>query len=283
MPLDQSRSRVNFEKLSRQLSKLQKKAAPESVHRFRTYSRRVETLLGELVPQPARNEKKLVKLLARLRKKAGRVRDLDIQIAALRSLKIPQEPGRKSQLMRALAEDRVEREKKLLKTFDGDAVREVRKRLKRARNRVQIPANVDPLGLATQKLAQLNMNHRAVTDEVLHEYRIAGKTARYLAELAANRAEAEKFLAPIKRMQDVLGDWHDWLQLTQKAEKLFKSVNGSPLVAALRNVSRAKFRQSVEVLGQTQTALTYKKPEYPHSAPAKKSASQESRVQAAVA
>ena len=283
MPVDQARTGLNFEKLSRQLAKLKKKAAADNVHRFRTYSRRVETQLSELVPQPARNEKKLVKLLGRLRKKAGRVRDLDVQIGALRSLKIPQEPGRKSQLLRALAEDRARREKKLLKSFDGDGAQEVRKRLKRTRKRIDIPANADPLGLAVQKIVQLNVEHPALTNEVLHEYRIAGKRARYLAELATKSPESEKFLERITRMQDVLGDWHDWLQLTERAEKLFKNVERSPLVAALRNVSRAKFRQGVAVLSETRVALADKKPAHGQSAPAKKAPSEEGRVQAAVA
>src|SRR2546427_442650 len=260
MPVDQARTRLNFEKLSRQLAKLKKKAAADNVHRFRTYSRRVETLLSELVPEAARNERKLVKLLGRLRKKAGRVRDLDVQIGALRSLKIPQEPGRKSQLLRALVEDRARREKKLLKSFDGNGAQEVRKRLKRTRKRIDIPANADPLSLAVQKIVQLNVEHPALTNEVLHEYRIAGKRARYLAELATKSPESEKFLERITRMQDVLGDWHDWLQLTERAEKLFKNVERSPLVAALRNVSRAKFRQGVAVLSETRVALADKKP-----------------------
>ena len=85
--------------------------SPENVHKFRTSSRRVEVLVSDLAEQRSGNDKKLLKLLARLRKKAGRVRDLDVQSAALRSLKIPQEPGRKSQLMRTLAEERSQREK----------------------------------------------------------------------------------------------------------------------------------------------------------------------------
>ncbi len=41
-------------------------------------------LLGELSPKHSGNEKKLLKLLAKLRKKAGKVRDLDVQSELLR-------------------------------------------------------------------------------------------------------------------------------------------------------------------------------------------------------
>src|SRR5437879_11196931 len=118
MPVDSKKSRLAFQKLNRHLSKLTTKTAPKSVHKFRTYSRRVETLVGELAREQSRNDKKLLKLLARLRKKAGRVRDLDVQIASLRSLKIPQEAERKSKLLRVLADERSARERRRERAFE---------------------------------------------------------------------------------------------------------------------------------------------------------------------
>jgi hypothetical protein len=61
-------------------------------------------------------------------------------------------------------------------------------------------------------------------------------------------------------MQDVIGDWHDWVQLADKAEKLFGGVQDSALVAALRNITRAKFRQAVNTLTETRAALAGRKP-----------------------
>jgi len=54
-------------------------------------------------------------------------------------------------------------------------------------------------------------------------------------------------------------DWHDWAELAARAEKLFGGVQDSALVAALRNVTRAKFRQAVVALTETRTASTAKK------------------------
>ncbi len=217
-------------------------------------------LVSDLAQKRSGNDKKLLKLLARLRKKAGRVRDLDVQSAALRSLKIPQEPGRKSQLTRTLAEERAKQEKKLLKALDGKAVTEVRKRLKRTASSLEIPKNTDPLSLARQKLADLELDQGAVTEKTLHQFRIVGKRARYIAELAGKDAEATRLIALLNHMQDVIGDWHDWLQLAERAEKLFGGVQDSALVAALHNVTRAKFRQAVHTLTETRAALVLKKP-----------------------
>jgi CHAD domain-containing protein len=260
MPLHPERTRAPFRKLVRQMPKLASKLAPENVHKFRTASRRVEVLVGDLAEKRTSNDKKLLKLLGRLRKKAGRVRDLDVQNVALRSLKIPQEPGRKSLLMRALAEERLQREKKLANSLDKKTVAEVRKRLKRTAATLEIPKNADPLGRARQKLNELEVDQGAITERTLHQFRIAGKRARYIAELAGKNAEATHLIALLNHMQDVIGDWHDWVQLASKAEKLFGGVQDSALVSALRNITRAKFRQAVNTLTETRTTLAGKKP-----------------------
>jgi CHAD domain-containing protein len=260
MPVDPQRSRLAFQKLNRHLLKLTTKAAPQSVHKFRTYSRRVETLVGELAPEQSRNDKRLLKLLSRLRKKAGRVRDLDVQIGSLRGLKISQEPRRKSQLLRHLSEDRAKKEKKLAANFDKKTVRELRKRLKRASSELEIPQGTEPLSLALRQVDALGRDDAPLTEKVLHQYRIAGKRARYIAELAGDTPQARSVVEQLKHMQDVIGDWHDSLKLTERAEELFGGVLDSGLVAALRNVTRAKFHQAFEVLINTRAALSGKKP-----------------------
>jgi CHAD domain-containing protein len=260
MPLRPQDTRAAFRKLDRQLEKLGRKPAPETVHKFRTSSRRVEVLVSDLSERQTGNDKKLVKLLDRLRKKAGRVRDLDVQSAALRSLKIPQEPGRKSQLMRTLAEERSKREQKLVKSVDKKTVAEVRKRLKRTASTLEFPKNADPLSLARARVNQLQVDEGAISESTLHQFRIVGKRARYIAELADKSAQKARLISRLNQMQDVIGDWHDWVQLSQRAEKLFGGVQDSPLVAALRNVTRAKFRQAVNTLTETRAALAAKKP-----------------------
>jgi CHAD domain-containing protein len=260
MPIDQKLSLITIEKLQRQLTKLTRKPAPESVHKFRTYGRRVEAILDELAPKPDRNNKKLLRLLSRLRKKAGRVRDLDVEINSLRNLKVPEYHGHKAQLMRTLAEERGQREKKLAKAFDKKSVQELRRRLKRAATDINIPESLELLALATRQLADLGMSHAPLTEKTLHQYRVAGKRARYPAELASANPDAERMVQELKRMQDEIGDWHDWLKLTQRAEELFGGVQDSALVAALRNVTRAKFRQAVAALAETRAALAGKKP-----------------------
>jgi CHAD domain-containing protein len=259
MGIDAKRSRQSFQKVSRELTKLTHKPVPESVHKFRTNSRRVEAILTELVPHLSRNDKKLLKLLMRLRKKAGRVRDLDVQVAALRNLKVPESNGDKKNLIETLVGERHEREKKLEQAFDRETATEIRKRLKRAAGEMNLPKNANPLALTLHRLAELDRDHAPLSEKALHEYRIVGKRARYISELVEGDPEAKRIVAQLKHMQDVIGDWHDWLKLTEKAEQLLGGIRQSALVAMLRNVTRAKFRESVDAVAETRAALSGKR------------------------
>jgi CHAD domain-containing protein len=250
MSIDANRSREVFQKLERDVVKLSAKSRAESVHRFRTGTRRLQILLGELSPKLERGEKKLLKLLGRIRKRAGKVRDLDVQLAALRSLKVPREPRRKTQLVNHLIELRDEQDKKLRKAADETTVREIRKRLKRAAKHFNPEVSRDPLTVARAMLQRLERAGEPLTEAVLHQYRILSKRARYAAEFAGASKQAEQFIADLKRIQDALGDWHDWLTLTKTAGENLGEVRESPLVAELHNVTGAKYRQAVAVLSR---------------------------------
>jgi CHAD domain-containing protein len=249
-----------FQRMERALLKLSSEQQAESVHSFRTISRRLQTLLEEVVPGSGRNQKKLLKMLDRIRKRAGKVRDLDIQLAALRSLKVPQEPRRKTQLMHSLIELRAKHEKALRKLLNKKTIREIRARLKRASKGLKPDDARDPLLAARKILAQVVRPAGPVTEELLHQYRSVVKRARYAAEFAPKSAEAEPFLAQLKRLQDAVGHWHDWLILTQAAAKRLGDVNQSSLVAVLHNVTGGKFRQAVAALSASPTIQSSPKP-----------------------
>jgi len=256
MTIAPKRSRMVFQKLEQDMIKLSSKPRAENVHRFRTGTRRLQILLGELSPKLDRSGKKLLKLLGQIRKRAGKVRDLDVQLAALRSLKIPREPRRKTQMVDHLIELRGRQEKKLHKTVDQEAVREIRKRLKRASKNFNPQACGDPLAVAQGMLEAMNRADVPVTEALLHQYRILSKRARYAAEFAGRSTEAAEFIVGIKRVQDALGDWHDWFTLTQTAGEHLGEVRESSLVAELHNVTGAKFRHAVVVLSQMRGVRT---------------------------
>ena len=268
MSIAPKRSRAVSQKLEQDLVKLSSKPRAENVHRFRTGTRRLQILLGELSPKLDRSQKKLLKMLGKIRKRAGKVRDLDVQLAALRSLRIPREPRRKTQLIHHLIELRRDQEKKLRKAVDEDTVSEIRKRLKRANKDFDPQTSRDPVTVAKAMLEKIGRGEAPVTEALLHQYRILSKRARYAAEFAGESTETERFIAELKRLQGVLGDWHDWLILTHTAGEHLGEVRESPLVAELHNVTGAKFRHAVAVLSNLRGARRAVKPIASGTAPA---------------
>lgn len=257
MPVDPQICSSTLRKLDTQFSRLKTKPSPASVHKFRTHSRRVETWFQELVPESDRSDRKLIKTLCRLRKKAGKVRDLDVQLELLQSLNVPQELRLKTRLICVMQEERDRREKKFRKALHSASIPRIRKQLKHAFPISELRADADPLQIARGLFSRISHSQAAVTEKRLHEFRIQGKKARYIAELSGDTAEAKRIVSALKNMQDVIGDWHDWLQLGNRAEELFSEVHDSALLSALRNIRRAKFRHAIEVLAATRVELTH--------------------------
>jgi CHAD domain-containing protein len=252
MAISGERVREVFKKVERDLSSLASERRADSVHSFRTSTRRLQTLLEELVAERNRNQKKLLKLLDGIRRRAGKVRNIDVQLSALRSVKIAQEPRRKTQLMQGLLELRAKHEKRLRKVLTKGSIREIEKRMRRAADEVKIKAGRDPLPVAREILARALRAKAGSKTELnqssLHERRILIKRARYAAEFAPKSAEAAQLISQLQRLQDALGNWHDWQSLTQTAEGRLGDVKQSSLVAALHNATGGKLRSAMAAL-----------------------------------
>ena len=260
MPIDRQRNQTLWRRLSRLLKQAADKPQAETVHQFRTAARRVEALLEALSPDPDKNQRRLLKRLSRLRRRAGRVRDMDVQMALLRSLKIGRDAHRKERLMQALSELRGKREKKLVSALDKDTVREVRRRLQKAAQKLSLfqePPSMagqldaaqpfDPVATALREFMRVARAQGALREDNLHAYRLETKHVRYVAEMAGEDETAQKIVAELKRMQDAIGEWHDWLELAQRAQETLEPAPESPLMSALQNVTRAKFRDALSV------------------------------------
>ncbi len=275
MAIDQQRSRHLFHRLTRLLGRVPSNPTPEAVHQLRTTTRRVEALLATLLPDAGRTQRKLARSLKRVRRRAGRIRDLDVHLAALRSLKIGRDSTRKQQLTNQLAERRSRQERKLLKRLDREAVADLRKRLRRAAEDVLKPSNgrrkphagsdpasrhpsghkMDPLATALRMFARLAREFGPLTDANLHQFRTRCKKVRYVAEMGGDRREVQNVVKELKRLQDAVGIWHDWLTLTQTADNLFAGASDSALLNALQNITRAKFVEALRTASEVKRKL----------------------------
>ncbi len=271
-----------FRKTEKELLRLASERRAEAVHGFRTTTLRLQTLLSELVTDGNGKHKKLLKMLNRIRKSAGKLRDIDVQLEALRSLKVPQEPRRKTQLVQSLIDLRARHEKRLRKLLKKEDVREIRKRLKRAAGSVRFDLGRDALAVAREMLRSVPTPKGPGDEKALHRYRVVVKRARYAAEFAPKSAESTKFLTELKRLQDALGNWHDWLTLTHTAVEQLGNVNESSLVAVLYNVTGGKFRHAVAAVAATKSGgSTQIVPQPAPKTPPKKTATRQSSSVAA--
>ena len=100
----------------------------------------------------------------------------------------------------------------------------------------------DPAADSLRRFASL-ARRTGLTSENLHAFRTACKKVRYVAEMGAGQ-RSQAIVASLKRVQDAIGDWHDWDALRTTAEDMFGRSLDSALVMALRNVTQAKFEEA---------------------------------------
>ena len=86
MTLLEKRMRGLNRDLSAAISKVLDDAKPKSVHRLRTTVRRIESLVSYANPDIGKKEERSLEKMADLRKRAGKVRDLDVQADLLGNL-----------------------------------------------------------------------------------------------------------------------------------------------------------------------------------------------------
>lgn len=259
------RTQALFEKLQRFVH-VPSSPKPETVHRLRTTIRRVETLMTTVRPaSPEHRGKKLMKQLDRIRRRAGKVRDVDVQITALDSLQLESITRDKARVKRFLQKARIKREQKLLTTCRDELQNGLQRRIKRAATRLQETPSSDRtqpelradrfLHSALERFAALVTEYPVLNESNLHEFRMACKRVRYLAEMAGEVPDGIAVIAELKRIQDSVGEWHDWLTLTDTAEGLLPRPGQSPLLAALRASTRSKYLEALRTTADAKRNL----------------------------
>ncbi len=216
------------------------------VHRLRTWTRRIEAQL-ELIAMlsgadsgsdspshespPVKHRDRALRLLKKLRRAAGRVRDLDVE----RDL-VAKEASRargRSHAGAAIRDDArtLRRDLRRHRGKEADALLQL---LKKDRKRLPLVlkrlldalAPAKKVTLSEEKLIALVRDwfHRCEIDPIpsgaveLHAIRKRAKIARYLAESAPEcAARAHRLARQFEDLQQVGGTWHDWLQLAELA------------------------------------------------------------------
>ncbi|MEO8736385.1 MAG: CHAD domain-containing protein [Edaphobacter sp.] len=203
---------------------------PKSVHKLRAATRRIEAQL-ELIsllpnlPEHASPAKKARRLLKKLRRFAGRVRDLDVQykLTQSKSPKLHQEAHHLRSLFKRQRDDEAERLLHILHKHQPKLTRALEDLL-------EALAAAEALTVPAARLSQLtvswytrNVPVATQNPDQLHAIRKSAKIARYMAESASPAAKPGAPTARLARTFEALqqsgGDWHDWLTLSSIARR----------------------------------------------------------------
>ncbi len=208
-----------------------------------------------------------MKQLDRIRRRAGKVRDVDVQITALGSLRLESITRDKARVKRFLEKTRIKREQKLLTTCRDELQNGLQRRIERAATRLQETPSTDRtqpelradrfVCSALEKFAALARERPVLNESNLHEFRMACKRVRYLAEMAGETPGGIAVIAELKRIQDAVGEWHDWLTLADTAEGLLPRPGQSPLIAALRASTRSRYLEALRTTADAKRNLLH--------------------------
>lgn len=251
-----SRTQTLLRKLESLPKRVLTQPTPEDVHQLRTTIRRFETLSATGPAEKTDGFGKLLKQLRRIRRRAGKLRDIDVQAAALRTVRAGNKRDR-NELKQFLQQVHDDCARKLVRTIKGELDDGLEKRLRHAATAFSEPADtVRPgaLAAALGKFASLAEHYPPLNEENLHDFRMDCKRIRYEAEMEPASLTAKRTLKQFKRIQDAIGEWHDWVNLAQSAEKV-AATEHSPLLSAIRAVRQAKFNEALRISAEARGLL----------------------------
>ncbi len=270
MPPFDKKTNSLLQDFSRAFYKLRVGVSPKKVHRLRTTIRRIESFINLSPSKLGRKQKKLLEELTSLRKRAGRVRNFDVQVHLLGSIANGSTVSDRRvllELFKAKREKQVQRLSSVLKKVERSGL------LVHLEKITENPSFLDdaglqmnPLELAKSELANLAVDvpaYQSLKPRHLHELRISLKGIRYTAELAEESAARKNFLETIKSVQDAIGEWHDWQSLVNTAEKQFGDRVNCPLLVEMRSLFAAKYsaaNSAVASLFSSLNPISRKKP-----------------------
>ena len=216
MSLDKNRLRKSITKLRKFLKK-RKSISPEEVHDFRTHARRFKASVEALGLTSRGTEERLLGDLGQLRKRAGRVRDMDVFTGCASTVHAEGEQDCAVRLLEHLGARRYRRAKKMKQQI-GKCGQVLRQHLKRslahidrllndAKTNVKNVAPTDAMATALQLSSGLKTPAR-LSKKTLHPYRLKVKELRYVLQMS-DSAEHQKFIDKLSAVKDAIGEWHD--------------------------------------------------------------------------
>jgi CHAD domain-containing protein len=258
MSLDVKRIEKSVRKLRKVLKKAPKHMNPKKVHDLRTRARRIEAVLEAFSRKSVRNERRVLKHLAQIRRRTGKVRDMDVFSMHLSNADLKSEREALVLLLEYLGAKRYRQARKLhawmkrkgptarrrLKKMASRLDKRFEKTKKRTRSNAALTADAIATGLTLSAALATPPNLQPAN---LHEYRIKIKDLRDVLQSVEHSDQNNKFIEALGRSKDAIGEWHDWEELVRIAGKVLKRVKHTRLIGELKKISQRKYHQALSV------------------------------------
>jgi CHAD domain-containing protein len=215
-------TRRRLEKYATLLPKLLVNDNPETIHDLRVWSRRLQQALRVIGPAAqAKKIKKVIADLRNVRQTLGPCRDLDVNIALIKSKREQSGNASVQKAWAAMQSELDSQREALIEPVRRDLGRQdLGKFIIRVLSSISAPGrDFDPVERIALAMAQSMVGWEesfAATREQpdtagLHALRIAGKKLRYRAELLFDLGQpiVNPLVKSLQQIQTVLGDWHD--------------------------------------------------------------------------
>jgi CHAD domain-containing protein len=251
MAIDFERVQKPARKLRKLLKTMSAEPTPEHVHDFRTNSRNMEATLQAFALENSGLGRRVLKPLSRLRKRAGKVRDMDVLTTYAAS--VDAKDGEKDCAVRLLEYLGARRHKYARKFHsasrqDGSKLRRRLKQVARELGRKEasiedkktIPA--EPSSSALKLASDLGSIPR-LDHSNLHPFRLQVKELRNVLRLA--EAPDLDLIAALAMVKDSIGEWHDWQELVNIADKVLDHGSQCRLMQQLKSTTHDKFESAL--------------------------------------
>jgi CHAD domain-containing protein len=224
-----------------------------SVHQARVATRRLREALPVIESVSTRSLGRVQRQVRRMTRALGPVRELDVALTHLEELSAKDivSPGALSRVRQSIALERATRRREMLAAITPGHVEKLRQRLGKVGHGSPPPHSAAALTQAEQLAARRARRLAAAIDRAgglylpdrLHLVRVAAKKFRYALEIERElkRSRVTARITQLKRLQDLLGEMHDFEILIDRTRQLQAELAASdrPLALELDRLVRA--------------------------------------------
>jgi len=252
MALNAKRVQKPFRKLRKLLRRMPRQPLPHQVHDLRTHTRELEAMAAALSLDSHSSVKRLLKDLARIRKRAGKVRDLDVLTSYAAILHPQGEEDCSVQLLEHLGAQRRKKARKLhavVAKYGSEARGELKQSSRTFERQLcqSEDSDCDPEDAAARATASALKLERELAAPLrldrrnLHPYRLKVKELRTVLRMAEESDGVEAFVDVLGEVKDSIGAWHDWEELLSMAREVLDHGTACKLLRELKRTCGDKY------------------------------------------